>query len=337
VWVFGDRTLTEPPIHHVMMVVISLDTQIIQLNVAENATVYISRVSTPQVDGRFKNAVFDSLKSPWAENTTSVALDLLRYVAAQVVVGASPPPYRSLIGFDDYEWPLTPLTVEDVQSLRRQALESSGDIPAWTALSSLTNAVKEFTSVWGDIVNVFKTSSKTEVRQLIRLGFNHFMEKSTVMKAFGLPADKVSAFEDLMVPAFDIPDTKQTRLALFSLQYTSDYSWDKEEMLYNKQGTSTDKSFLLFKNGDSQTNLANFLLVNVEADFNLAPDLLIIHTQTSILGGLFQFDKVKIQEVPHVLSLNDVLALRAFFRIVAFGKMCDVLGISYKFPDIPPI
>ena len=78
-------------------------------------------------------------------------------------------------------------------------------------------------------------------------------------------------------------------------------------------------------------------MVDIEANFQLAPDLLVVRTQRSFLGGIFSDDKTRIEQVPHVLSLNDAIQLQNFFKILAMGKMAEVLGIPFTFPDIPPI
>lgn len=52
------------------------------------------------------------------------------------------------------------------------------------------------------------------------------------------------------------------------------------------------------------------------------------------VGGIFENSKTTIREVPHVLTLNDTVALQEFLRVVAFSKVADELGIPYKYPDL---
>ncbi|CAF3298587.1 unnamed protein product, partial [Rotaria sp. Silwood2] len=90
----------------------------------------------------------------------------------------------------------------------------------------------------------------------------------------------------------------------------------------------------VFKNGDSIQNTASFFIVDINANWDLAPDLLIITKQTSILGGLWSSSKQSIQQVPHVLTLDEAMKLQQFFMAIALSNMVKTFGVNVTFPTL---
>jgi hypothetical protein len=88
------------------------------------------------------------------------------------------------------------------------------------------------------------------------------------------------------------------------------------------------RSLTLFKNGDSVKDTASFFIVDIDANWNLAPDLLIITRTKSTFGGLWWATKQSIQEVSHVLTLDESMKLQQFFMLIAMGNMANTFDVN---------
>ncbi|CAF3934040.1 unnamed protein product [Rotaria sp. Silwood1] len=161
--------------------------------------------------------------------------------------------------------------------------------------------------------------------------FTHFDQKSTVLKAIDIPANKASEFINAIVIDYNLPSKGSF---LLGLTYSDDFSWDNIEYLYSPTMDGKYRSLTLLKNGDSITNTASFFIVDVNADWQLAPDLLLIQTSKSYLGGLFESSKQSIEEVPHVLTLDEAKQLQQFFMMIAISNVAGTLGMNLTYPSL---
>ena len=94
------------------------------------------------------------------------------------------------------------------------------------------------------------------------------------------------------------------------------------------------RSLTLFKNGDSLSDTASFFIVDINADWQLAPDLLIIQSSRSILGGLFQRNRQSIQEVPRILTMEEAVQLKDFFMLIALNNIASTLKANVTLPPL---
>jgi hypothetical protein len=117
---------------------------------------------------------------------------------------------------------------------------------------------------------------------------------------------------------YDLPSKGSFMLGL---TYSHDFAWDQTQYLYSSEMNGKYCSLTLFKNGDSTKNTASFFIVDIDTDWNLAPDLLIITKSKSILGGLYSSSSQSIEEVPHVLTLDEAIKFQQFFMLVAIGNI----------------
>lgn len=336
-WVMGQHQnntsdMVNGTITHELFV---LATQI-TLNLTGNKTeMKVMRTSVP-LENNFGFSRFDDLKSPWPLNTTHVVMDMLRYMASSVLVQQAPPALLIKPAPDN---PLADFHFRRVNSRADVEANLKAAYGIEAGLDDKSNflglAVKGFVAGWNAFVDVFKTKITVTTKSIVRLGFDYYHQQSSIFHAAAVAKDKIPGFFDIIIPMYDLPADPQTRLITLEVDFVPNVTWDKDDYLYGMQN-GTDKAFLLFKSGDLATNLADFYFVDISANFDLTPDLLVIRTQTSILGGLFGSDKTEIQEVPHELTLDETDLLQQFFRIIAIGKLADTLGVSYTYPELPP-
>ena len=279
----------------------------------------ITRISVLNDRGEFLNEHLSTLITPWQMQTTKIALNIFRYIAASALI---PQKHRMLSYFH---------SIEISKGTDRNSVHGlqSRTIPA--KIIALSKAISAAANAWKDVVSAFKSSSSTTITRIVRFGFTHFSQKSTVLKAINVPADRATEFINAVIIDYNLPSKGSFALGL---TYSDDFAWDRIDYLYSPNMNGNYRSLTIFKNGDSLTNTASFFIIDINADWQLAPDLLLIQTSKSYLGGLFEKNKQSIEEVPHVLSLDEAVKLQQFFMLVAMGNLASSLGTNITLPEL---
>ncbi|CAF4748586.1 unnamed protein product [Rotaria sp. Silwood1] len=287
-------------------------------NAGNNEQMKIARTSTLGDSGEFLNEHLSTLITPWKLKTTNIALNILRFIGASVLV---PQKHRMLSYFNP-----------KIISPETNSNSINGHEPRFVdKIIALAQAVSAVTKAWKDVVNAFKTSSSTTITRITRLGFTYFHQKSTILKAIDIPADKVPEFINAIIIDYNLPSKGSFMLGL---TYSDDFTWDSIEYLYSPAMDGNYSSLTLFKNGDSVKNTASFFIVDIDANWQLAPDLLLIRESKSILGGIWEETKESIQEVSHILTMEEAVLLQKFFMVIAMGNMAATFGINATYPQL---
>ncbi|CAF3639390.1 unnamed protein product [Rotaria sp. Silwood1] len=287
-------------------------------NAGNNEQMKIARTSTLGDSGEFLNEHLSTLITPWKLKTTNIALNILRFIGASVLV---PQKHRMLSYFNP-----------KIISPETNSNSINGHEPRFVdKIIALAQAVSAVTKAWKDVVSAFKTSSSTTITRITRLGFTYFHQKSTILKAIDIPADKVPEFINAIIIDYNLPSKGSFMLGL---TYSDDFTWDSIEYLYSPAMDGNYSSLTLFKNGDSVKNTASFFIVDIDANWQLAPDLLLIRESKSILGGIWEETKESIQEVSHILTMEEAVLLQKFFMVIAMGNMAATFGINATYPQL---
>ncbi|CAF2637942.1 unnamed protein product [Rotaria sp. Silwood2] len=285
----------------------------------DNKKLKVVRTSILSDRGEFLNEDLLTLITPWQLKTTKIALNILRFIAASALI----PQRNRMLSYFKTEI-ISP-------GINRNNIYVSQSRNIAAKILALSKAVSAAAQAWKDVVSAFKSSSSTTITRIVRFGFTYFSEKSTVLKAIDIPADRATEFINAVIIDYNLPSKGSFMLGL---TYSDDFAWDRIDYLYSPSNNGTYRSLTLFKNGDSLTNTASFFIVDVDANWQLAPDLLLIQTSKSYLGGLFQSNQQSIQEVPHVLTLDEAVKLQQFFMLVAMGNLASTIGANVTLPQL---
>ncbi|CAF3842777.1 unnamed protein product [Rotaria sordida] len=285
-----------------------------------NKKLKVARTSILNDYGEFLNEDLLTLITPWQLKTTKIALNILRFVAASTII---PQKNRMLSYFNPKTISPSELNDNNIYASQPRVLSEK--------ILALSKAVSAAANAWKDVVTAFKSSSSTTITRIVRFGFTYFSQKSTVLKAIDIPADKATDFINAVIIDYNLPSKGSFMLGL---TYSDDFAWDRIDYLYSPSNNGNYRSLTLFKNGDSLTNTASFFIVDINADWQLAPDLLLIQTSKSYLGGLWESNKQSIQEVPHVLTLDEAVKLQQFFMLVAMGNLASTIGANVTLPQL---
>ncbi|CAF3590188.1 unnamed protein product [Rotaria socialis] len=276
----------------------------------------ISRLSTFNSDGQFSNQSLLTLSSPWEQKTTRTLLNMLRFIAASAIV---PQRFRML---SDFNVEVTRPHPNFNSSIRNEGRTIALQVQALaTAVSSAAKAV-------GEVINVLKSSKTVTIERILRFGFSYFNQKTRILRAMNVPSSRAEAFMRAVAQDYDLPKADSF---IMGITYSDDFSWEQVQYLYSPAKNGVYRCLTLFKTGDSTTDTASFFIVDVNSDYHIAPDLLLVTTSKSRLGGLFSSSKQSIQEVPHVLTLDEAVKLQQFFMLVAIGNIAQTLHVTTDF------
>ena len=273
----------------------------------------IVRTSSLAFNGAFVNEHLVASITSWQNRTSQVVLNMLRFLSASVLV---PQKLRMLSSFD-LELAAPGATLKTV----------SQDAPknVTNKLTALTNSIATILGTASSIIQTLKSSKSLTIDRIIRFGFTYFNQKSTIMKVIDIPNSRVDDFVRALILDYDLPSKGSFMLGL---QYSDDFTWDQIQYLYSPEMNGKYRSLTLFKNGDSVKNTASFYIVDVDADWTLAPDLLLITKTKSVLGGLYSSTSQSLEQIPHMLTMDEAVKLQQFFMLVATGNMASNLGLT---------
>ena len=271
------------------------------------------RLSTFASNGEFLDETIMKQTAPWPHKSMRIVLNMLRFLTASVLV---PQKFRMLSSFDpEIVLPGTNVSNGATNQPRSLALK----------IQALASSISAAAAATKDVINTLKSSRSTTITRIVRFGFNYFNQRSTLLKAIDIPASRVDEFINAVILDYNLPSKGSFMLGL---TYSSDFAWDRIEYLYSPAMNGKYRSLTLFKNGDSTKNTASFFIVDINSDWTLAPDLLLITKEKSTLGGLFSSSKQSIQEVPHMLTLDEAIKLQQFFMLIAMGNIANTLGVD---------
>lgn len=277
------------------------------------------RTSTLSSSGEFFNEYFLTSIVPWDQITARIVLNMLRFLGATVFV---PQKFPMLSQFNLEV--ILPGTYRNNDG-SRNSLSISDKVQA------LTKSISTAISTVGAIIETLKSSKSVTIQRVTRFGFNYFNQKSTVLKAIDIPNSRVNEFINAIILDYNLPSKGSFMLGL---TYSDDFAWEQVQYLYSPAMNGNYRSLTLFKNGDSIKNTASFFIVDIDADWALAPDLLLITTKKSRFGGIYSSSKQSIQEVPHVLTLEEAVQLQQFFMLVAIGNMANTMNVNATIPPL---
>ena len=181
----------------------------------------------------------------------------------------------------------------------------------------LTNWVAAAAKTWEEVVKAFKTKITVKVERIARFGFSYYQQRSNLVRMRGVKLSDADTVSNLLIRILKIDTTNSPELVdvikLFEL--APEVQWTKHDILFRDQAGNMC-TVILFKRLDVDAQTVDFLAVKVDSSFQLAKDLLVVTTEKSILGGIYESSKVDIKELNHVVSPDEALQIISFFRIV---------------------
>jgi hypothetical protein len=221
------------------------------------------------------------------------------------------------------------------------SVPSSTPDPKTPALPStwdnLINCFDKLTNKWRQIVDTFKTTRSSEIKErLIGKGFEYFNQSAQIQISKKVKGQFIDQYLAHLQSRIKVPADRQEdlKMVLEESKWSESNVWTGFDTLFSldKGGNTKFASILVTK--DDTADTYDFIFTDIKADFKLAPDTLVVHKKLSVLGGIWTDDKDEMVKVPKNLTPEDVSTVLQFFQIVAFKGFAEQFGIKLEFPKM---
>jgi hypothetical protein len=204
-------------------------------------------------------------------------------------------------------------------------------------LEQLTSSFMKITNHWGQIVENFKTSRSSEIKErLTGKGFEYFSQQAQIQISKGIKEEHFDKFISHIEKRLKVPAERQDDLgmALEESKWTESNIWTCFNTLFSvDQGGNTKFSSIIVGRNDEKGTY-DFIFSDIKADFKLAPDVMIVSKKLSVLGGIWSDSKDEIVKVPKYLNPQDIQTVMNFFQIIAFKGFAEQFGVKLELPSL---
>ncbi|KAG0219215.1 hypothetical protein B0O80DRAFT_460070 [Mortierella sp. GBAus27b] len=207
--------------------------------------------------------------------------------------------------------------------------------PALVKLGSAINLAVEAIIL---LITELRNSITEEVKLKVCLGFEKYNHMSKATRLSGIHPENLLDVVGVVVSEAHLPDNEDLKSIMMGIKYSDDeFTWTGESITYTAPDGKNHFLYLT-KHVNPKTNKIDLVYGMVNSEFSVAPDMLIVRRRTSILGGIFGWEKTTFSTIPHELTLNDTMILEMYFETIVFRKMALVTGLPVPaFPDLAPL
>jgi len=190
--------------------------------------------------------------------------------------------------------------------------------------------------IYKKAAEAFKTTIKSEtIKEITDRGFEAFMSDTEVHVMDRLLPEGMPFFQENFMDIYDIPEEHQKKLKniVKLMPLVGAYTWDKADMLYNVDEGGNCGWITLMYSKNADDNSYNVLVTHNKSAFKLAPDILVIETSRSFLGGIYEDVSQTERKVPRNLVEGDIEKLQFFFKVMVFKKLAMLNGMTNTIPN----
>lgn len=228
---------------------------------------------------------------------------------------------------------------------------------AIAALGLVKSAITIVTSTWESIVNAFKTTKTSELKQILQgNGFNYYSQSGEMQKVTGLVESYYDTFANELLGRIQVPDDKKTAfqriffkknslkyidLFFIYLEFFGDFKyieddneWKAFHTVFSIGAGGECKFVAILAHHNTTTHTIDLLIGDFVASFKLAPNVAVIQESASYAGGIYSDSKVVFKDLPRSVTEDDLKAIFDFFYIVTYKNFGDMVGVSVNFPSL---
>jgi hypothetical protein len=193
-----------------------------------------------------------------------------------------------------------------------------------SSLTSLSVAVNAFLVAAKALIGFFGTTKTVSFQRVIALGIDTYSKQSQVLKLEKIALDQAPQLAKGIANVYNF--TADMEDVMLGLEYVQDdYKWVASSVVFSPSNDDQYRALSVYKFVDRNESLVTFIVVDVQSSLTLTPDLLVIHTHYSSLGGLFQDDKYQFKQIPHDVSVDDAQKLIDFLKLAMMQALSMVL------------
>jgi len=201
---------------------------------------------------------------------------------------------------------------------------------------NLIGAVGSITNQWGKIVENFKTTRSSTLKETLQgKGFSHFANSAQIQISKGIKADYFEKYLTHLQTRIKVPEERQEdlKMVLEESMFAQSNVWTAFNTLFSIDTIGNTKfcSVLIGRNDDTDTY--DVVFTDIKADFKLEPDTMVVTKKLSVLGGIWADEKDEYIKVPKALTPDDIQTVLSFFQIIAWKSFADQFKIKVSFPN----
>jgi len=203
--------------------------------------------------------------------------------------------------------------------------------------TDLVGAVSTVVDWYPKIVSAFKTTTKTElVATITQQGFDHFEGSTILDHVEGLEKAYVKDYLAIMTSELTIPADKQAifQAHLNLLPHLRANEFAIYDIVYSVDSGGGCVYVCVVMSNDAAGQTSSFLVANIKATFHLAPNILVMQKTRSVLGGIYESSEVEFKYQDRPVTLSDIDAVFDFFKVAAFKKFADLIGLPADNPKL---
>jgi hypothetical protein len=228
--------------------------------------------------------------------------------------------------------PAEPAKPSDVDPVK-----PSGDTPAEkpSTFDNLVGSFMKLTNKWSQIVDAFKTTRSSEIKErILGKGFEYFSQSAQIQISKGIKGEYFPTFIKHLETRVKVPEERQDdlKMVLEESMFTDSNVWTAFNTLFSVDNGGNTKFCSILVARNDETDKYDFVFTDMKADFKLAPDILVVSKKLSVLGGIWQDSKDEQVRVPKNITAEDIQTVMQFFQIVAFKGFAEQFGIKLEFP-----
>lgn len=199
---------------------------------------------------------------------------------------------------------------------------------------NIIGAFGKLTNKWSQIVDAFKTTRTSEIKErILGKGFDYFSQSAQIQISKNVKEQYIDQYLGHLETRIKVPSDRQEdlKMSLEEIKWADSTVWSAFDTLFSidTQGNVKFASILAARNDAGNYD---FVYTDIKADFKLAPDVLVVKKSLSVLGGIWSDSKDEYQKVPRSLNPEDVQTVVQFFQIVAFKGFAEQFGFKLDFP-----
>lgn len=209
--------------------------------------------------------------------------------------------------------------------------------PKPSTMDNLIGSFMKLTNGWGQIVNAFKTTRTSTLKQtILGKGFDYFNQSAQIQISTGIKDEFFDKYLGHLETRIKVPKDRQEdlKMVLEECRWAEKNVWSATNTLYSIDDGGNVKFVSILAARNDEKNTFDFVFSDIKAEFKLAPDVMIINKKLSVLGGIWEDDKDVEVKVPKSITPEDLKMVMSFFQIVAFKSFADQFGIQLDFPKL---
>jgi len=188
---------------------------------------------------------------------------------------------------------------------------------------------------WKGIVDAFKTSKWNTLKERIPgSGFSKLVTTCINDNIESLEGSMLDGYITDFKSAVKLPKNSELSIALDkSIKYTkfsSKKMFSGNNIAFTKDGGGSTV-FVTFLHRKNKDNTYDLMYSYFTAQFSLAPDIWVMNSGISLLGGIYENKDDYVKYVPRSVTDEDIKAVMGFMQLINFKAIYATLG----FKDLP--